>query len=692
MASELEDFSQDFFQEILASAGAEGNFQENEFFEVVTGTLMEAGELDSADRCYYATQRGVRVDGYGGDPTAADGILTLIISEFHPDSTLVTLTKAEMEACFKRVRSFLEKSLDQKYREALEETLPGYGLAELVASRWPTTNKVRLILITNKVLSSRVDGAPDSELDGRPIAHSVWDLSRLHRFTDDGHGREEIEIDLVRDYAGGIPVLRAVSGLDDYEAYIAVIPGVQLAAIYDKWGARLLEQNVRVFLQAGGGVNKKIRDTLINQPEMFFAYNNGLTATAEGIELQSGPGGMVITKLKNLQIVNGGQTTASIHAVSRKKEGDLRSVAVQMKLSIIAPDKVVELVPKISEFANTQNKVNAADFFANHPFHVRIEEFSRRVWAKSRGGGSKDSKWFYERARGQYKDARALLSESAKKKFDIDFPNKAPNKQLITKTDLAKYLMVWEGEPQTVSKGAQKNFAKFAADVGKEWDRNPDQFNERFYKHAIAKAIVFRSVDHLVQRDKSLEAQKANVVAYAIAKLAQVVVGMDCIVDFDRIWNEQAISKPLEDALRVCAQGVNEVLANPPAGSRNVTEWAKQDASWKRVQDLKLVMPAALGKALITADEAKAEGKDAEKDQKVIDGIAAQARVLEIGGPLWREIQHWCAESGVRLSPIDADILQICADIPRRLPTGKQPARALAVLKRAHDEGCPLAR
>jgi hypothetical protein len=311
-----------------------------------------------------------------------------------------------------------------------------------------------------------------------------------------------------------------------------VISGVQLAAIYDKWGARLLEQNVRVFLQAGGGVNKGIRSTLMNEPQMFFAFNNGLTATAEDIQLETGPEGLIITSLRNLQIVNGGQTTASIHAASRKKEADLTGVAVQMKLSIIAPEKIEDLVPKISEFANTQNKVNAADFFANHPFHVRIEGFSRDVWAKARGGGSKDSKWFYERARGQYADARALLTESARKKFDADFPNKAPNKQLITKTDLAKYLMVWEGEPQTVSLGAQKNFAKFAAAVGSRWDKNPNQFNERYYKHAIAKAIIFRSVDSLVLRDKSLEAQKANIVAYATAKLGQIVSEQEASVDF----------------------------------------------------------------------------------------------------------------------------------------------------------------
>jgi AIPR protein len=189
-------------------------------------------------------------------------------------------------------------------------------------------------------------------------------------------------------------------------AYLSVVPAVQLAAIYDRWGSRLLEQNVRSFLQARGNVNRGIRNTLEREPEMFFAYNNGITATAEAIESETTEQGLVITNIHNLQIVNGGQTTASIHLASRQKV-DLFRVFIQMKLSIVGPDLAEKIVPKISQYANSQNRVNAADFFANHPFHVRMEEFSRRLYAPSPEGNFRESKWFYERARGSYQDETA---------------------------------------------------------------------------------------------------------------------------------------------------------------------------------------------------------------------------------------------------------------------------------------------
>ena len=106
---------------------------------------------------------------------------------------------------------------------------------------------------------------------------------------------------------------------------------------------------------------------------MFFAYNNGITATAENIETVESPNGLLLTGMRNFQIVNGGQTTASIHAALRNKEVDLDRVFVQMKLSIVNTDRAQEIVPKISEYANTQNRVSAADFFSNHPFHIRTE-------------------------------------------------------------------------------------------------------------------------------------------------------------------------------------------------------------------------------------------------------------------------------------------------------------------------------
>ncbi|MEZ5284682.1 MAG: AIPR family protein [Vicinamibacterales bacterium] len=314
----------------------------------------------------------------------------------------------------------------------------------------------------------------------------MWDIGRLHRFAGSG-GREEIVVDLEADFGGGLPVLPAHLSDAGYQAFLAVVPGSQLAAVYERWGARLLEQNVRVFLQARGSVNKGIRNTIENDPEMFFAYNNGITATAEGVETSRDSGGLVVRSVRNLQIVNGGQTTASIHAASRKKDVDLSKVFVQMKLSIIEPSRALDVVPRISEFANSQNRVNAADFFANHPFHVRFEEFSRRVFAPSPDGSFRESKWFYERARGQYQDARTLLNAAQRKKFDLEYPKM----QLVEKTDLAKFLNSWRGHPDIVSKGSQKNFAEFARHIGAEWSKDSDAFNEHFYRQSIARRSSF---------------------------------------------------------------------------------------------------------------------------------------------------------------------------------------------------------
>ena len=322
-----------------------------------------------------------------------------------------------------------------------------------------------------------------------------------------------------------------------------------------------------MFLQARGNVNRGIRNTIANNPEMFFAYNNGITATAESIETVESPNGLLLTDMRNFQIVNGGQTTASIHAALRNKDVDLDRVFVQMKLSIVDPDRALEIVPKISEYANSQNRVSAADFFSNHPFHVRMEGFSRRLYAPSRDGSFRESKWFYERARGQYQDARTRLSQTDRRKFDLEYPKK----QVFTKTDLAKFLNVWRGKPDTVSKGAQKNFADFASFIGSEWNRRPDDFNEVYYREAVAKVIVFKSVEQLVTEQPWYQGgYRANVVAYTIAKLAHDVAQREESINFDRIWRAQGISLGLREALTVGFEAVHAVIVDLTSRTRGM--------------------------------------------------------------------------------------------------------------------------
>lgn len=686
MAIDLEEFHLEFFQDVHGTADADGHYAEDAFFELFCDQLVDAGELDTADRALYLPKQGVRIDGYGGDPIQSSGVLSLIIADFNQSSTVSTLIATEMDAIFERAYKFLARSLDPKFRNGLEETTPAFGLADLIAQRWPRISKVRLLLISNRVLSSRVDGREAGEFEGIPVTYSVWDLARLHRYASSGHEREDIEIDLVNDFGGPLTALPAHLNDSSYEAYLIVIPGSQLAEIYDRWGARLLEQNVRVFLQARGNVNKGIRNTLENDAGMFFAYNNGITATAESLTTQPSDAGLLVTGFRNLQIVNGGQTTASIHAAFRNKEIDLSKVFVQMKLSIVEPSRAVDIVPKISEFANSQNRVNAADFFANHPFHVRMEDFSRRIFAPSPDGTFRESKWFYERARGQYQDARAYLTPAQRQKFDLGFPKR----QVFSKTDLAKFLNVWDGHPHIVSLGAQKNFAHFAHAVGLKWKKHADEFNENYFRHSIAKAIVFRATEKLVTEQPWYEGgYRANVVAYAIAKLSQDAKRLKRAVDFDRIWQKQGISGNFEEALKVASKAVHDVIINPAPGIRNVTEWAKKQACWSRVEALEIEWPGKWLDELLTHVEQREAQRVGVNDQRMLNGIEAQTAVVNAGPEVWRSVMEWGMDKRL-LTPTEESILGVAASMPARLPTEKQCLKAIEALKKLQAEGCQI--
>nr|WP_067292173.1 AIPR family protein [Marinobacterium profundum] len=683
MAISIEEFSKEFFQEIIMEADASGCLTEDVFFDKFCEHLTDSGDLETADRADYRGQpgSGIRVDGYGGDPINSSGTLSLIIVDYNHSAEVSRLIGSEMNTLFQRLSKFLKKALDSKWRNSLEETSPAFGLADLISQRWNGVSRVRMFLISNRELSERVDGREANEFDGRPVTYSVWDIKRLHRFATVSHGHEDIEIDLVDGFGTALPLLPAHLSAD-YEAYLAVLPGSMLGAIYDYWGARLLEQNVRVFLQARGNVNKGIKGTLENSPSMFFAYNNGITATAESVTIEERNGQPFLTALKNFQIVNGGQTTASVHVAYMNKV-DLSKVFVQMKLSIVDPVRSEDVVPKISEYANSQNRVNAADFFANHPFHVRMEAFSRRMYAPSPDGTFRETKWFYERARGQYADARSLLTPAQRKKFDLE----NPRSQLISKTDLAKYLHVWDQHPDKVSLGAQKNFAHFAQSVGVAWKNSDEIFNESYYREAVAKAIFFKAAEKIVSNQPWYQGgYRANIVAYSISKMAYDVLDMKRAMDFSLIWKAQSISEPIEKTLAHVAKSVCDVLVDTPPGISNVTEWAKKQACWARIKELKIHWPKYFINILISQEENNSTKKSARKEQKILNGIEAQTAVFTAGPAFWREALAWGQEKNI-LSATEAGVLSVACNIPNKIPTERQAIKTVETVAKLKREG-----
>jgi hypothetical protein len=323
----------------------------------------------------------------------------------------------------------------------------------------------------------------------------VWDLERYSRFRASGSSLEPIEVDLTEFYPNGIKCLSKISEHHEFSTTLAIIPGLVLYDLYNKYGSRLLELNVRSYLQAKGKINQEILNTLLTAPDKFLTYNNGITVVAEGIEYSDDH--TYIRSIKGLQIVNGGQTTASIHRAVKENKATIANVFVQAKITIVPPYDFEEVVPLISKYSNSQNKVSDVDLKANSPFHVGVERVSKVTWAPG-----ETSMWFYERARGGYQTERANSASS--RKFDIRFPSS----QLVTKEDIARYCNIWNGYPDLVSKGGQKNFAKFMEDIGgslgKGWEPSPIEFKE-----LIAKAIFYRAVQN-VAKELKIQAIELN--------------------------------------------------------------------------------------------------------------------------------------------------------------------------------------
>jgi len=413
----IDEFFQDFTQDMLARSGAEENFTRSIYLDHMCTLLETEGIITGYDLTEHKiSQAGMRsqaVDAWSFDEDRS--CISLIIADYRVSDSLESLTNTDIGKNFKRLRSFVSSAMNPAFTASLEETEPVAGLAWLMRESQLEIEKVHLILVSNTLMSSRVAAFPDESAWDYPTTYDVWDFGRLYKNETSGKTREEVEIGFDHLEGGGLPCLPAYTGTNSLKSYLLVMPGEILADLYFEHGERLFEQNVRTFLQFRGKVNKGIRNTIVNEPDMFFSYNNGLSATAEAVETSNDDSRIV--KVSNLQVVNGGQTTASIFTTRKKEKVGLDKIYVQIKLSVIEPKLVEDIVPRISEYSNTQNKVNAADFFSNHPFHMRVEEFSRRLWAPVQEGSIQQTHWFYERARGQYANQQANLTPPQKKKF-----------------------------------------------------------------------------------------------------------------------------------------------------------------------------------------------------------------------------------------------------------------------------------
>ncbi len=663
--------------------GAEQAFTEVMLTYLSNGNEVDGYELDFAQRSGRKNAPAYKFNAWNlheqtGDQEGSAPLVDLFVSLYKPGATGESVPKSEVAHHFELARNFLSQALaaNSKWLAQMEESAPPFEAATTILKHRDDLDTARIFLLTNGVVKQADE--KDTEIAGVDVKHYLWDLEKLRRLLSSGQDRETIQIDLAKDYGGAVDCLAQQDGTGEYTAYLAFFPATLLAKIYGDYGPRLLEKNVRSYLQAKGKVNKGIQATIRETPHRFLAYNNGISGTAEAVTVSRSKDGLCrLESLRDFQIVNGGQTTASIYHAVKKEKADVSHVTVQVKLTVVnEAAKVAEFVPKISLYANSQNKVNTADFSANDEWHQKLESLSRTIWAPAASGTSKPTRWYYERARGSHLDDKMRAGTPAKQK---EWEAQNPVAQKFTKTDVAKYEHTWKQMPHLVSKGAEKNFIDWTM------NRSRSALPERSdFERLVAKAILFRATEKIVSR-LDLGGYRANVVTYTLAWLSHETSER---LDLDAIWRKQGIGNHVAQAVEVIARAAFDHLTET-AGSRNVTEWAKKPECWDAFKSTDIQIPD-LSASLIkqeqrgqSSEAAAAQQSTAAKTLSEIQEVVQRHKLS-----LWDDLAKWALNSG-HLKPWQATL---CGNFHRKLERGKKPTyaeckAALDMLEAARSKG-----
>lgn len=648
---ELNKFYHSIQQDILSEqlTEEEGGSLEQLFTQYGSLFLAESGEAENIRVAYdeKILKTGIqhKINAY----SVADNYetLDLVITIFHGSEEISQVSKSEIDKAAKRVSNFFKNAVYKDYVNEIEESSEIFQLAYTLSESKDikeTLVRVNAIILTDGIYLGEI---PSSQIvAGYPIFYKIVDVNYLYNISEKSH--IPIEINFKSD-GYKIPCITTSSFNEQYQSYLAIIPGEALVNIYERYGSRLLEQNVRSFLQFTGKVNNGIRKTILTEPHMFLAFNNGLAATADSIEIEKSEdgSGLLISKVSDLQIVNGGQTTASIYHTWKKDKKDISEVNVQVKLSVIKnKENFSDIVSRISEYANTQNKVSISDLSSNRPFHIEMEKLSRSIWAPPSAGYSGQTRWFYERARGQYKNARIKegFTKAKQKAFDM----KNPRTQMFTKEDLAKYVNSFQEVieakkiligPHYVVRGNQKNYIQFI-------NYNlPKKVNSIYFEDAISKAILFRATEKKYGvKPNSIGDMRYITVPYTIAYLSNRLKSK---LDLYKIWKFQTISENLKEVLYVLMVQIEDFIKNHAPGSL-YGEWAKKEDCWMEVKkqsfefelesihaDLEDPKNPSLRKLLT------------EEDAEHNIAISELEKLKSVPAAIWNKIEDWGKATGM---------------------------------------------
>lgn len=674
---QFEEFRKEYIENIKSEAIMNSTTSDYVFMEKMKNMIEDIGDATELLIKYFE-KNNIMINGYGFNEI--DKSLIIYINDYQDEIIPPALNMERIDSLWKKMYNFLDTVSKGKLHSycddsneyvaisrSLYDSLNGF---EKFNDNYLEIEKIKFLIFTNSKLSDRIKNLNseyhpkeiNNSIKERKIELEIWHIEKIYEIENSVKEREKIEIK-ISDFGHslGIPVIKAnITGTDEYEAYLGIIPGKILSNIFDKYGSKLLEGNVRSFLTNKGKVNKGIRKTIIEEPTKFFTYNNGIATTANEITIEKKEGQTLITSIKDFQIINGGQTTASLTSASRKKESKLDDIFVPMKITIVKNiDSYDEIVKNISKYANSQNKVTDADMFSNHPFHVRFERLAEKNYVRT--DSMINTFWFYERSRGRYiqEKSKFLNSKVEREKFEKKFPKH----QVLKKEELAKYMNALNCKPHVVNLGSTKCMNYFAKHIDALYnsDEIHSKINDSYFKKAIASAIIFRSVDKMISQAYWYKkgGYKLNIVPYTISKIIDSIPN-DLRLDYNKIWLDQSVSEVFLKEANEIAQMVNEFITN--SDGVIVTEYCKKEATWDKLKELKYKLSEDFINELVTKQKSNVEEKNAAREVKENKKIEILNTIYQKGDNYWKNLLYKYEDSPI-LTPKDLELLKLASTL-----------------------------
>lgn len=599
--------------------------------------------ITDMSQCFYSFSKGTRayknmhIDAAYLD--FASNKLDLLSADYN-DGEIKNLTNEIINNKAQLLLNYFENTLKDFFVSA-EQADPAVQLARDIKSNYKDIHTIHLFIVSTNKLSRSVKklDLPDYTFQNHTykVTLDVLDIDGIFRSKLAGFEKEQITIKCSDFGIVGIPCIKAEIETDQYESYLAIVPGTFLSEIYKKYSSALLESNVRSFLKFNGAVNKGIRGTILNEKSRFFTYNNGISTTARSVVVVPDPvQGNIITEFEDLQIINGGQTTATLAATNIKDNADLNGIFVQMKLTVLK-DSNPDLIRNIAKYANSQNKVKTADLNSSHPFYVRMEDFSRKVYAPLARGSLVQQLWFFERARGQYEQPLMQMTKAQANNYKLT----RPKKMKFTLTDLAKYMNAADMLPHYVSWGGEVNAAHFHNNMEKQWNRNDAVYNELFYKELIGKKILFSKIETIISEQQWYQDNRAyrpQIVAYTFSKLVLSAKDIRKEINYRQIWDIQNVPSEFERDIALIGKIVFDRINDPNRSTANIETYCKKPECWEIISKVPYQISDELRETLISPHEMALEKSSAKKEQKFDNGLVNEVEIYKKGADYWESV------------------------------------------------------